>query len=305
MPHARARGTRQGLAAICALAAGGTLLAACGGGPPAAAPHTVSSAPARPTATFPAPSGLVAGAQAQPDGTMWLLADTDGTATLQELDLSTRKILAIVPESASAHSLAQSPSGLLAVGLATATTGAVELRNGSSGAIVATVPVGAPVEGLAAGADGSTLYVLDGTSSSSSVTLVNLETDRASVSVPVPLATVSIAVQPTERDIYALTASGKVDEIDVGTGAVTASFPVGPDPLQLAISSTGSTLYVLRRAGGGTNVGVVQLATERQTRAFAAPANCLGIQLSAGGRHIYDVVGTSRYGNVQVFPTGT
>jgi DNA-binding beta-propeller fold protein YncE len=134
---------------------------------------------------------------------------------------------------------------------------------------------------------------------------VNLETDRASVSVPVPLATVSIAVQPTEQDLYALTASGKVDEIAVGTGTVTASFPVGPDPLQLAISSTGSTLYVLRRAGSGTNVGVIQLATERQTRAIAAPENCVGIQLSADGRRIYDVVGTNRYGNVQVFPTGT
>ena len=233
---------------------------------------------------------------------MWLLAESKGDATLQELDLSSGKIQTVVPESTAAHALAQSPSGVVAVGVATGSTGAVELHNGSSGALIATVAVGAPVKGLAAGADGSTLYVLNGTATSSSVTLLNLQTDTTSASVPVPLATVGIAVQPTGQDLYALTAGGTVDEVNVGNGSVVGRFSVGPDPLQLAISSSGSTLFVLKRAGSGTNVGVIRLATERQQRAIAAPADCIDIQLSANGQQIYDVVGTPTYGNVQVFP---
>jgi DNA-binding beta-propeller fold protein YncE len=233
---------------------------------------------------------------------MWLLAESKGDATLQELNLTSGKIQTVVPESTAAHALAQSPSGVVAVGVATGFTGAVELHNGSSGALIATVAVGASVKGLAAGADGSTLYVLNGTGTSSSVTLVNLQTDTTSASVPVPLATVGIAVQPTGQDLYALTAGGTVDEVNVGNGSVVGRFSVGPGPLQLAISSSGSTLFVLKRAGSGTNVGVIRLATERQQRAIAAPADCIDIQLSANGRQLYDVVGTPTYGNVQVFP---
>jgi len=233
---------------------------------------------------------------------MWLLAESGGDATLQELNLTSGKIETIVPESTAAKSLVQSPSGVVAVGVATGSTGAVELRNGSSGAVVATVPIGAPVKGLAAGADGTTLYVLNGTATSASVTLVNLQTDQTSVSVPVPLSTTAVAVQPTGQDLYALTAGGTVDEINVGNGSVTGRFSIGSDPVQLAISNSGSTLFVLKRAGSGTNVGVISLATERQVRAMAAPADCVDIQLSGNDQQIYDVVGTATYGNVQVFP---
>lgn len=236
---------------------------------------------------------------------MWLLAQANGAATLQQLDVSTGKIGSVLPESSSARALAQAPSGDLAVGLGTGTTGAVEIRNGSSGALVATVPIGAPVKGLVAGADGATLYVLNGTAASSSVTLVSLQTDHASTSVPVPLGTVSIAVDPSEQHLFALTASGHVDEINVGDGAVLAEFSAGSAPIQAAISDTGSTLYVLKHAGSGTNVGEIDLATERQTGVLPAPAKCVGIIVSPAGGHLYDVVGTSSVGNVQVFPLST
>ncbi len=287
---------------VVLFAAAAVLLAACSS-TPAAAPGTSGKATTtKPEATFGAPSGLLAGGQPQPNGVMWLLAESGQAATLQELNLDSGKIQTIVPESTAAKALVQSPSGVVAVGVATGATGAVELHNGSSGAMVATVPVGAPVKGLAAGADGTTLYVLNGNATSASVTLVNLQTDHTSVSVPVPLATTAIAVQPTGQELYALTAAGTVDEINVGNGSVTGRFSVGSDPVQLAISSSGSTLFVLKRAGSGTNVGVVQLATERQVRVVAAPAGCVDIQLSEDGQQIYDVVGTATYGNVQVFP---
>lgn len=289
--------------AVIAVVACGTVLASCAGGSsPSSAPSRAKTAAAKPSQILNGPAGLIAGAAPQANGTMWLLAHAGGATTLQQLDVSTGKIGSVLPESISARALAQAPSGDLAVGLGAGATGAVEIRNGSSGALVATVPVGAPVKALVAGTDGATLYVLNGTASSSSVTLVSLQTNQASTSVPVPLGTISIAVDPTEQHLFALTASGHVDEINIGDGAVLANFSVGPTPLATAISNTGGTLYVLKQAGSGTNVGVVDLATERQTGALPAPAHCVGIVVSPAGGHLYDLVGTASMGNVQVFP---
>jgi DNA-binding beta-propeller fold protein YncE len=232
---------------------------------------------------------------------MWLLARPTGGANLQLLNLTTGKIAQVVPVSAHSVAVTQSPSGLVGVGMASGTTGALELCNGTSGVPVATVPVSAPVTGVFAGADGTTFYVLNGTSSAASVTLVNSQTDKASISVPVPLDTVAIAVDPTGQNLFAVGSNGTLDQIDIGSGTVTGSFKVGPNPVQLAISSTGSTLYVLKSITGGANVAVVDVATESQTRALPAPADSVGLQLSADGRSLYLVVGTSKIGNIQEF----
>ncbi len=232
---------------------------------------------------------------------MWLLTRSYGAANLQQLNLTTGKIALVIPESASAISVAQSPSGVIGVGIGTAATGALELRNGSSGAVVSTVPIGAPVKGVYAGADGTTFYVLNGTSTSVSVTLVNSQTDRVSVSVPVPLDTIAIAVDPTGQSLFALGAGGKLDQITIGSGTVAASFSVGSNPIQLAVSTSGSTIYVLKSTSSTANVGVINVATEAQTKALPAPANSVGIQASSDGQSLLLVVGTSSYGNIQVF----
>lgn len=241
------------------------------------------------------------GAQPQPNGFMWLLARPAAGANLQLLNLTTGKVTQVVPASASSVAVTQSPSGLVGVGLASGTTGALELRNGASGVPVATVPVGAPVKGVYAGADGTTFYVLNGTATSASVTLVNSQTDKASVSVPVPLDTVAIVVDPSGQDLYALGSNGTLDQIGIGSGTVTASFGVGRDPVQLAVSSSGSTLYVLKSTAHGADVGVVDVATESQKRALPAPADSVGLQPSTDGRSLYLIVGTSSIGNIQVF----
>jgi len=223
-------------------------------------------------------------------------------ANLQLLNLTTGKITQIVPVSSNSVAVTQSPSGLVGVGMASGTTGALELCNGSSGVPVATVPVSAPVKGVFAGADGTTFYVLNGTPTAASVTLVNSQTDKASISVPVPLDTVAIVVDPTGQNLFALGSSGTIDQIDIGSGTVTGSFKVGPSPVQLAISSPGSTLYVLRSVAGGENIAVVDVATESQTRALPAPAHSVGLQPSVDGQSLFLIVGTSSIGNIQEFP---
>jgi len=54
---------------------------------------------------------VLGGAQPQPNGLMWLLAGSSTAKTLQELNVTTGKIALIVPESASAVSVAQLSSG--------------------------------------------------------------------------------------------------------------------------------------------------------------------------------------------------
>ncbi len=234
---------------------------------------------------------------------MWVLDRTNGVANIQQVDLVSGKVTEIVPVSANADSLSQSSSGILGVGIGTGTAGALELRNGTSGALIATVPVGASVKDVFAGADGSTFYVLNGNASSSSVTLVNTTTHQPSVSVPVPLDTIAIAVDPSGANLFALQAAGTVDQITIGTGQVAGIFTVGRHPVAVAVAPQGGTIYVLKHAGPSVmNVGVIDVNTERQLRVIPAPSNAVDIQLGLDGRSIYDLVGTTSYGNIQVFP---
>jgi DNA-binding beta-propeller fold protein YncE len=280
------------------------LAAACGGGSNGRSSTTTTTPGAlKPTKTYPGPAGLTAGTQPQPNGYAWLLArPPSGGANLQELNLTSGSIGQIVPETAGANSITQSPAGVVGVGVGTATTGALELRNGTSGALVASVPIGAPVRGVVAGADGSTFYVLNGTTSSVSVTLVNAQTDKVSISIPVPLNTVAIAVDSLGQHLYALGSSGTLDVIAVGSGTVSSSFAVGSNPVELALSTSGTTIYVLRNPGSLSEVSVINAATQSQTKVLPAPADCVGIEVSSDGQSLYDFVGTAKHGNIQVFP---
>jgi len=295
-----ARRRRTGRAALLVLLAGLTpALAACGGGGTAAPPSTRPAT--HPLAAVPAPAGLLGGGAPQADGQMWVLGGTSSSRTLQLLDLTDGKAALIVPESAAAAAVSQSPSGLLGVGLATATTGALEVRNGATGALQASVAVGAPVRAVAAGGDGTTFYVLDGTSSVASVALVNAAAGRAGVTLPVPADTIAVAIDPLGQNLYALERSGQVTQVAVGSGQVVARYAVGASPRRLAISSDGHTLYVLKGSGGVDDVSVVMTTTERQVAALPAPADCVGLELSLDGRQLYELVGTPSIGNIQVF----
>jgi Tol biopolymer transport system component len=76
---------------------------------------------------------------------------------------------------------------------------------------------------------------------------------------------------------------------------------VGHDPIAVAVSTSGSTLYVLNTVGAGANVGVIDVATEAQTKVLPAPADSVAVQVSPDGGSLYVVVGTPTVGNVQVY----
>jgi hypothetical protein len=292
----------SGRAAIAALIVVlGLLLAACSDASSSAPQHGNSGA-GKPTNVITAPAGLIAGTAPQPSGTLWVLAGGANTKTLHQLSVSASSTANPVPVSNSAVDVVESSSDLLGLGLATATTGALEFRNGSSGALVSSVPIGAPVSAVFPGADGATFYVLNGTAASKSVSVVSSLADKVTNTVAVPSDTVSIAVEPSQQRIFALESTGTVREVAIAGGTVVGAFATGPSPVTLAISNDGSTLFVLKGTGEVDDVGVIDLATQHQLKALPAPAHTVDLQLSLDSTHLYDFVGTPTYGNVQVFP---
>jgi DNA-binding beta-propeller fold protein YncE len=293
-PEARAKVRGIVIGALTAA----TLTACASGGGQQAQP----SSPAKPQQVFPAPKGLLAAAQPQPNGTLWALAGNAVSKGLFDISLATGKGAGSIPVSNAARSVTESLGGTVGLALGTGRTGALELLHGSTGKVIQTVPLGAPARDVVVGADGTTFYALNGGAASASVTVVNSRNGDVQGTVPVPLNTVSIAPDAQGSTVYALQPSGTVSQIAVAAGKIMTRFTTGPGGRSLALSPDGSTLYVLKDVTGSTeNVAEVNLATESVQRVVPAPANCLQVLVSADGTQLYQLVGTPAYGNIQVF----
>jgi hypothetical protein len=286
-----------------ALGASGVLaacgLAACSSGGQATGPPAQVTTAEQILAT---PKGLSSVAEPQPNGTMWVLAGNQESKALFELSLSSQSTsLGFRPVSNATRSVAESLTGVIGLALGSDTTGALQLMNGSTGTVSRVVPLGAPARQVVVGSDGNTFYVLNGTTASASVTIIDSQNGRVLENVPVPLDTVSVVPDVQETTVYALQRSGLVTQIAVAGGTIETSFGTGGGGRFLTLSPDGSTLYVLKGARTAPNVAVVDIATQSVRKVLPAPANCLQILLSANGSQLYQMVGTPDYGNIQVF----
>jgi DNA-binding beta-propeller fold protein YncE len=266
-----------GLALLAALP-----LTACSVGSTVVAAKTA----ARPERILPAPRGVLAAGQPQSDGAIWTLAGNTASRGLFEFSLATGHAIGSVSVSNAAQSVAESLTGVLGLALGTSRAGALELLNGGQ---------------VVVGADGATFYVLNGSATSSSVTIVDSASGQVSGTVPVPLDTVSIAPDLEETTLYALQPDGRVSQIAIAGGKIMTSFPIGDSGRSLALSPDGSTLYVLKNGLGSANVAVVDLATQGVREVLPTPGNCIQVLVSASGTQLYQLVGTASYGNIQVF----
>jgi DNA-binding beta-propeller fold protein YncE len=233
---------------------------------------------------------------------MWILVKATGSANIQSFDLSKGTTLGIVPVGSDASAITELSTGVVAVGTAAGTAGSVELRNGTSGALSATIPVSGPVKALAPGADGATLYVLTGTVKSEAISVLDTSNQTVTKTIPVSLGTVAVAASPSGSDIYGLGDTGQVSDYPVAGGTAISRFKAGNSGIALAISPDGNTLYVLKGSGAVRNVAEVSTATESVRKVLPAPAGAVSVSVSADGTSLYDVVGTPAYGNIQVFP---
>lgn len=287
-----------GLVAIAAVA-----LTACSGGGSShgGASAATKTSDLKPTKIFPAPAGLTDLSPPQANGSMWVLAKTSTAANLQVLDLATGKMQGAVPVSTSADALTVLSAGTLVDGTATATTGSIELRNGTSGSLMTVVPMSEPVHSVAPGANGNTVYALEVTPTSEAVAVVDISTKKVTATIPVSTGTVGIVASVDGSQVYGIQANGLVRDYEVAGGKAIGVFTVSNAATAAAISPDGTTLFVLKPAGIGSNVAVVNLATESVTRVLPAPSHAIGLASSADGSTLYEAVGTPIEGNVQAF----
>jgi DNA-binding beta-propeller fold protein YncE len=245
------------------------------------------------------PAGLLAGTVPQPNGTLWVLAGTSSVRAINEINLSTGKQNLTAGVSDTAQALAQSATGILALGLASAKTGAVELLNASTGAVSGTIPVGAPVMALVFGDDGVTLYVLNGTAKTRSVTVINTSTQKVTGTIGLPSDARSIVPTPNQNALWSVQASGVVQETSLTNRKPIESFPTASPGIAVAVAPSGGVLYVLKGTGARANIAVISVATERITSVLPAAANSVGLGISLDGSQLYDFVGAPSYGNIQ------
>lgn len=275
-------------------------LAACSPG------GSSSGQPAQPAAVTPrqifgAPKNLLAAGQPQPNGTVWALAGNAASKGLFDISLLNGDGLGSVSVSNAARSVTESLSGVIGLALGTSKAGALELLDGSTGKVIQTIPLGAPARDVTVGSDDATFYALDGTAKSASVTIVNSQTGGVRGTVAMPVDTVSIAPDSQGVSVYALRPDGQVSQVAVAGGQIMTSFATGPGARSIALSPDGSTLYVLRNTGPDAAVAEVNIATESVRQVLPAPSHSVQVLVSADGNELYQLVGTSSYGNIQVF----
>jgi DNA-binding beta-propeller fold protein YncE len=276
-------------------------LAACSGNSPAKA-HGAAAISMLPQHILHAPKSMLSATEPQANGAMWALAGPS-SAGLFEISSPTGKIKTSFSVSDNARSVAESSTGTLALALGSNQSGALELVNSQTRKAIATVPLPAPARQVVVGSDGTTFYVLTGWATTASVTIVGGRSGRVEGTVPMPSDAVSIVPDIQQATIYALERNGLVDQIGLSKGRIQAKFKVGDGDTgqSITLSPDGSTLYVLKELGGISNIAVVDAATEAVKDVLPAPSNCVEVMVSPGGGQLYEVVGTPRYGNIQIF----
>jgi sugar lactone lactonase YvrE len=199
--------------------------------------------------------------------------------------------------------VAETSTGVIGLALGTNHSGALELLS-RTGKVTKRVPLPAPARQVVVGSDGTTFYVLSRTAATASVTIVGSRAGRVLGSVPMPSDAVSVVPDVHQTTLYALEGDGLVDQIDIAGGKVAARFKTASKDetaQSIALSPDGRTLYVLKTADGVSNIADVNVATEAVRKVRPAPGHCVGVLVSSSGGQLYELVGTARYGNIQVF----
>jgi DNA-binding beta-propeller fold protein YncE len=295
-------GAARRTAALIGLTAAALAVAACSGTNHPAKASGAAAVSMVPQRILRAPGNVLSVTQPQANGSMWLLAGKSSLGLFQ-MDSSTGHLTGSVSVSGSARSVAETSTGVIGLAVGTDRTGALDLLT-RTGKVYKTVPLPAPAREVVVGSDGTTFYVLSGTATTSSVTIVGSGAGRILGSVPMPSDAVSVVPDIPQTTIYALERNGLVDQIGITGGKVEAKFKAasrGDTGESIALSPDGGTLYVLKNAAGMSNIAEVDTGTEAVRKVLPAPASCVQILVSSSGGQLYEVVGTASYGNVQVF----
>lgn len=275
-------------------------LAACGQSAHGSNPPVAVQKSGHVTHIYPTPKATEMATVPASNGMMWILAGNHHAQALFPLELTSHTVGKGIALNASTIGVGQVPAGSL-----------FTIQNGSTARIIWRSPTTAKRSGAlnlpsgvvtgAAGQAGRHIYLVceSGTQSKEAVIVTTGPHAAIAGTWPVSPSTISVAPTPSGRHLYALTSSGQITEWSTKSHKAASQFSIGQSGRSLVINPAGTTLYALKGRRNTRNIAVVSLATENVSSVLPAPAYARQIVMSASGRVLYAVVGTSAYGNVQ------
>jgi YVTN family beta-propeller protein len=234
--------------------------------------------------------------------TAWGIAvRDDGLAYFTELfeggvgitSTRTRTVEGFIPTGDIPTGVAFSPDGGIAyVANQNATVTVIDVATQAPVATISTNDL--PAFAVQVSPDGEQLFVGGG---GTVVLIIDTQTRQIVKSVDVGLAANAFAVAPDNRILYASSfAGGSVAEIDMFTGTVLRTFPVGGTPQGLALNRKGTRLYVGNEAG---YLNDIDLATGQIGANIPLAGGAFGVGVTPDDNQAYITIPFS--GIVQVF----
>lgn len=174
-----------------------------------------------------------------------------------------------------------------------------------------TIPGSSAVWDIAISPDGTTAYITEG---NTSLNVLMIDTSTYALLPPSPIATGSpnagIAVTPDGSKVYVASLPGNGSVIDTSIFAVSfVAWPIQPPvigPWDVAVHPSGDFAYFTDSfiEGGGTDVLIVDTASDTQTGVIPVPDNPMNVLFSPDGSKAY-VTHTSASGSISVIDTAT
>lgn len=257
----------------------------------------IKQQPIKPTAIYPAPASVLAGAAVQITGAEWILAGSPTAKVAYQIDLISGSIVSQFPVNATASSIAEIPNGSVLIGNSHGSVGSIDVYSLQTHAHLASWALPGPIISLRTGAAG--IVALMRSNNAESVAVLN-EFGAIQHIFPVSLSTVAVSPEMLTTTIYLLQSNGTVSASSP-SGAISTEFKAAKSGQNLAVNPNGSSIYVLKGPLNAPNVSSIDLQTEQTTTVLPAPTNCVGIFLSPDSSYLYMLVGTPTLGNIQVF----
>ncbi len=277
------------------------MLSSCGSQATSAKTPQSKHATAKPEKILGVPANSLSLGPLQSNGEIALLAGSEKSMGVFVFNLADSKELSSFSVSNAATSITELPNGVIGVGLANGSAGAVDLYQ-ISGAKVATVPMSGPVIGMSADGNGSTMLVLVGSANVRAVAFLDTNTNQATSSIPLVSNTVSVCMSVGGNYLYGLESGGMMDVYAVSTAQKVGQFRVGHSGISTVMSPSGTQMFVLKGRNGIRNVAVVDLNTESDVRALPAPTGSVSLTTDLAGKSLIELATKSGKSNLQEWP---
>lgn len=143
-----------------------------------------------------------------------------------------------------------------------------------------------PVKATITVTPASNAYAYIASGGSDIVSIINVNTNKLSVNVPVNTGPVAVAVSADGSRAYITNSNvSTVTVIGTATNTIIKTFAVGKFPFGLAVSPDGSKLYVANQADN--NISVINTSTYALITTINSGGNPYGVAVSPDGTRVY------------------